>query len=107
MISKNDGTMPEKFGKVDKETNTVIVGDDTYSLSYRDDISEETPYSMRYFSIYVNEDEEVTEYNLKHIAAISEDDVDYYVHEALASTKEEGKIGVKNEGDGVTFDVQL
>jgi len=107
MLSQNDGKMPvDDFEERNEKTHTIIIGDETYEIEFGNDISVETPYSIRYFSIYVDGEGNVIHYDLTHIAAISEHDVDFYVKTALASPSKESSIGyyrfLKKTEDDVT-----
>lgn len=104
IISENRGTIPMRTpfgddrkdgGKPDKNTNL------TDNL-----INQETPYSTRYFCLHFDEDGNLDEADLGHIAAITENETDEYVAVALKHGEGFGyyshyKYNVVSQGDGL------
>lgn len=56
-------------------------------------LSPETPYEIRYFSVYLNPGQDTAKANTSHIAAVDEAEAIRLAHLVLSSGKEQGFIG--------------
>ncbi len=93
LLCENQGALPEipRGGRPDRIQGFPI--------------TPETPYSTRYFVIWYNADGDLTNADMRHIAAVTEDDVDAYLAVALRSDVGFGYSGsykfyVSSTGDG-------
>ena len=107
MICENQGTIPLRGGPGMDRTDTP--GDelppDFKPDGRRDPFNQETPYSTRYFCLFLDPEGGLVSARLEHIAAISDGNVDEYA--AVARRKEEGfgyygdyKFCVERQEDG-------
>lgn len=63
-----------------------------YAIGFNSIMNEETPYNTRYFFVEVDKNGEITDYNLNHIAAISEDNVSKIVNKVYNRSQKEGSV---------------
>ena len=59
---------------------------------YTDAITEETRFSTRFFTVWLNEQQEVTDVNIDSVSTISQSEVEHYASQAMNSTKERGWV---------------
>ena len=102
---RNDGKFPEGPLSVeaDKKANTLS-GDeestDTPPEKLQEDknnksrFSAETPFETRYFMVTVNENGEITDYDLDRIAAVDEETAETYTQNIQTSNKTTGFQGI-------------
>lgn len=82
-IAENNGFFPE-FDSSKPHTPSLF--------SYSNTITEETRFSTRFFTIWLNEQQEVTDVNIDSVSTISQSEVEQYVLEAMDSPKERGWV---------------
>ena len=105
LLAQNDGKFPEGPLSVeaDKKANTLS-GDeestDTPPEKLQEDknnksrFSAETPFETRYFMVTVNENGEITDYDLDRIAAVDEETAETYTQNIQTSNKTTGFQGI-------------
>ena len=82
-IASNDGVFP-KFDPSNRRP--------PMQLPYWDVITEETQFSTRFFSVWLDEQQQIVDINVDAVSAITEQDVEGYMEKALKKGKERGWI---------------
>ncbi len=100
IIAENKGRIPDGKDKGDKKSKP----------EKKEDISPETPYETRYFSVIYNKDGKTVHYNTEHIAAVDGDAAKKYADDVLRQGEIKGSYGVyrylvteSDKGTAVTF----
>lgn len=83
-ISSNDGVFP----KFDPSKQRMPV-----QMPYSDVITEETQFSTRFFSVWLDEQKQIVNTNMDSVSTITEQDVEDYTDKVLKRGKERGWIG--------------
>lgn len=83
-ISSNDGVFP----KFDPSKRRMPV-----QMPYSDVITEETQFSTRFFSVWLDEQKQIVNTNMDSVSTITEQDVEDYTDKVLKRGKESGWIG--------------
>ena len=89
LLVANGGEFPSELKKEDKENEDAkrdYVGILRYSLK----ITKETPFENRYFYVVLDSDGNVTDKNVEHISAITEEEADEYAKKVVALSSEKG-----------------
>lgn len=99
MISENQGMIPQFSGG-------------KHGKPPRGQFSPETPFSTRYFLLYYNEEGELVQADMKHIAAVTEEDTGGYLSAAIDHGEGMGyirqyKFYVTSTGDGLYMAIFL
>lgn len=97
-ISSNDGVFP----KFDPSKQRMPV-----QMPYSDVITEETQFSTRFFSVWLDEQKQIVNTNMDSVSTITEQDVEDYTDKVLKRGKERGWIGdyryrIMDTEDGTT-----
>lgn len=97
-ISSNDGVFP----KFDPSKQRMLV-----QMPYSDVITEETQFSTRFFSVWLDEQKQIVNTNMDSVSTITEQDVEDYTDKVLKRGKERGWIGdyryrIMDTEDGTT-----
>lgn len=97
-ISSNDGVFP----KFDLSKQRMPV-----QMPYSDVITEETQFSTRFFSVWLDEQKQIVNTNMDSVSTITEQDVEDYTDKVLKRGKERGWIGdyryrIMDTEDGTT-----
>lgn len=97
-ISSNDGVFP----KFDPSKQRMLV-----QMPYSDVITEETQFSTRFFSVWLDDEKQIVNTNMDSVSTITEQDVEDYTDKVLKRGKERGWIGdyryrVMDTEDGTT-----
>lgn len=82
-ISSNEGVFPE-FDPDNREP---------FPFPGLDEITEETQFSTRFFTVWLNKSHQIKRVNMNWVAAVLEEDVEDYVKEALADGVDRGWVG--------------
>lgn len=95
MISENNGRFPDING--DRRRPKEIPRNDF--------ITSETPFSTRFFTVWLNEEQEVVRKNIDAVASVTDDQIRQYTQTVLDGGKERGWISdyrykVVPDGDG-------
>lgn len=83
-ISSNDGVFP----KFDPSKQRMLV-----QMPYSDVITEETQFSTRFFSVWLDDEKQIVNTNMDSVSTITEQDVEDYTDKVLKRGKERGWIG--------------
>ena len=83
-ISSNDGVFP----KFDSSKQRMPV-----QMPYSDVITEETQFSTRFFSVWLDDEKQIVNTNMDSVSTITEQDVEDYTDKVLKRGKERGWIG--------------
>lgn len=83
-ISSNDGVFP----KFDPSKQRMPV-----QMPYSDVITEETQFSTRFFSVWLDDEKQIVNTNMDSVSTITEQDVEDYTDKVLKRGKERGWIG--------------
>ena len=83
-ISSNDGVFP----KFDPSKQRMPV-----QMPYSDVITEETQFSTRFFSVWLDDQKQIVNTNMDSVSTITEQDVEDYTDKVLKRGKERGWIG--------------
>lgn len=83
-ISSNDGVFP----KFDPSKQRMPV-----QMPYSDVITEETQFSTRFFSVWLDDEKQIVNTNMYSVSTITEQDVEDYTDKVLKRGKERGWIG--------------
>lgn len=83
-ISSNDGVFP----KFDSSKQRMPV-----QMPYSDVITEETQFSTRFFSVWLDDQKQIVNTNMDSVSTITEQDVEDYTDKVLKRGKERGWIG--------------
>ena len=83
LLSENSGKLPDDY---DNKKYTK------YDFGFNSSMNAETPYNTRYFYVTLDTDGNITDYNLKHIAAISEDNLSKIVNRVYKVHRDEGSV---------------
>lgn len=83
-ISSNDGVFP----KFDSSKQRMLV-----QMPYSDVITEETQFSTRFFSVWLDDQKQIVNTNMDSVSTITEQDVEDYTDKVLKRGKERGWIG--------------
>ena len=73
-----------------KELEAWNMTADDHPFGHRGNLSEETPFESRYFSVTLNEDGSIYSYDFTSIAAVEEDDLDELLQTVLSSSRQTG-----------------
>ena len=97
-ISSNDGVFP----KFDPSKQRMPV-----QMPYSDVITEETQFSTRFFSVWLDDEKQIVNTNMDSVSTITEQDVEDYTDKVLKRGKERGWIGdyryrIMDTEDGTT-----
>lgn len=97
-ISSNDGVFP----KFDPSKQRMLV-----QMPYSDVITEETQFSTRFFSVWLDDEKQIVNTNMDSVSTITEQDVEDYTDKVLKRGKERGWIGdyryrIMDTEDGTT-----
>lgn len=97
-ISSNDGVFP----KFDPSKQRMLV-----QMPYSDVITEETQFSTRFFSVWLDDEKQIVNTNMDSVSTITEQDVEDYMDKVLKRGKERGWIGdyryrIMDTEDGTT-----
>ena len=97
-ISSNDGVFP----KFDSSKQRMPV-----QMPYSDVITEETQFSTRFFSVWLDDEKQIVNTNMDSVSTITEQDVEDYTDKVLKRGKERGWIGdyryrIMDTEDGTT-----
>ena len=97
-ISSNDGIFP----KFDPSKQRMLV-----QMPYSDVITEETQFSTRFFSVWLDDEKQIVNTNMDSVSTITEQDVEDYTDKVLKRGKERGWIGdyryrIMDTEDGTT-----
>lgn len=97
-ISSNDGVFP----KFDPSKQRMPV-----QMPYSDVITEETQFSTRFFSVWLDDEKQIVNTNMYSVSTITEQDVEDYTDKVLKRGKERGWIGdyryrIMDTEDGTT-----
>ena len=97
-ISSNDGVFP----KFDPSKQRMPV-----QMPYSDVITEETQFSTRFFSVWLDDQKQIVNTNMDSVSTITEQDVEDYTDKVLKRGKERGWIGdyryrIMDTEDGTT-----
>lgn len=80
-ISSNNGTFPV-FDPAERRP--------PMRLLYWDVITEETQFSTRFFSVWLDEQQQIIDINIDSVSVITEEDVEGYIEKVLKKRKERG-----------------
>lgn len=101
-IAGNKGFFPE----FNREEHPISAG----AFPYADVITEESQFSTRFFTVWLNSENEIDHVNMDSIRSISEQGTQAYIDKALKSGKERGwvsdyryKIFETDNGKGIVF----
>lgn len=83
-ISSNDGVFP----KFDPSKQRMPV-----QMPYSEVITEETQFSTRFFSVWLDDEKQIVNTNMDSVSTITEQDVEDYTDKVLKRGKERGWIG--------------
>lgn len=83
-ISSNDGVFP----KFDPSKQRMPV-----QMPYSDVITEETQFSTRFFSVWLDDEKQIVNTNMDSVSTITEQDVEDYTDKVIKRGKERGWIG--------------
>lgn len=96
-LAENDGVFEARFpeGGFEQKRNTSLSGEEKKDSKFGDfkgirHFNEETPFATRFFTVFLNEAEEVTEINIRKIASVDEQEAGKYVEKVIAGGKEKG-----------------
>lgn len=97
-ISSNDGVFP----KFDPSKQRMPV-----QMPYSDVITEETQFSTRFFSVWLDDEKQIVNTNMDSVSTITEQDVEDYTDKVLKRGKERGWTGdyryrIMDTEDGTT-----
>lgn len=97
-ISSNDGVFP----KFDPSKQRMPV-----QMPYSEVITEETQFSTRFFSVWLDDEKQIVNTNMDSVSTITEQDVEDYTDKVLKRGKERGWIGdyryrIMDTEDGTT-----
>nr|WP_302627460.1 HAMP domain-containing sensor histidine kinase [uncultured Eubacterium sp.] len=100
MLSENNGQLKQSDNIYNKYKN--------YDIGFNAKLNEETPYNTRYFYVELDKEGNIDNYNLNHIAAISDKDVAKFVKRIYRLPRDEGSVStyryLKKETDsGMTI----
>lgn len=88
MLAENSGEFPQE--------HTSVKSGDFTGFGYRVEITEETPFETRYFLVYTDTAQNVTDVDVTHISSVSEDEAASYAQKALnrfvKNAKEKGTL---------------
>ncbi len=82
-ISSNDGIFP----KFDPSKHHLPI-----QLLYSDIMAEETRFSTRFFSVWLDDQQEIVDINMDAVSTITEQDVEGYIEKVLKKDTERGWI---------------
>ncbi|MGN1132898.1 MAG: sensor histidine kinase [Oscillospiraceae bacterium] len=96
LISDNGGVFPDfnrpqKFPDKPENINSQNISPD--NPDRHRDFNEETKYQTRYFTVFANEDNEITRVDTGHVAAVTSEQAIEYGKRALEKDKEKGTDG--------------
>lgn len=105
LLAQNDGKFPEGPLPVeaDKKANTLSGDEESTDTppekpqgdkNNKSRFSAETPFETRYFMVTVNENGEITDYDLDRIAAVDEETAETYTQNIQTSNKTTGFQGI-------------
>ena len=105
LLAQNDGKFPEGPLPVeaDKKVNTLSGDEESTDTppekpqgdkNNKSRFSAETPFETRYFMVTVNENGEITDYDLDRIAAVDEETAETYTQNIQTSNKTTGFQGI-------------
>ncbi len=116
MICNNDGVFPDFDKSKPKINNDNNPPPENQQIGSNDkffndkDINAETKYVTRFFTVNVNDSNEITKVDTSQIAAVTSDNAKEYAKEALDSKKERGwcgnykyQIAEKDDGKLIVF----
>ena len=96
-LAENNGVFEDRFpeGGFEQKRNTSLSGEEKKDSKFGDlkgirHFNEETPFATRFFTVFLNEAEEVTEINIRKIASVDEQEAGKYVEKVIAGGKEKG-----------------
>ena len=84
ILSENDGTFPENSGSLP----SAMQGSNFFPSF----INKETPFSTRFFTVWLNEEDEIVATNIESISSVAKEDAEDYARSAVIKGKERGWI---------------
>ena len=84
ILSENDGTFPENSGGLP----SAMQGSNVFPSF----INKETPFSTRFFTVWLNEEDEIVATNIESISSVTKEDAEDYARSAVIKGKERGWI---------------